>query len=170
VTADGWTAIGTIALAAMTLAAVVTTVVITAQDRRRADERVDAEQKRTEDERRHALEQEQLAEAWTVVCDMSQTIYFVTKAEENTRLLWLTVANVGRFTITRLEARFCLDGSVLAAPEESPSGTSRPCGGAKRLEWSAKRGPWPAFSEGEARASSTRVRSSLSRGSRTRTH
>lgn len=111
-TPDAWTAIGTIALAAMTLAAVVTTIGITVQDRRRVD-----------DERRSAAEQEQLAEAWAVVSDMSQTVYFVTGKEENTRLLWLTVANVGRFTITRLEARFCLDGSVLTVPAESERDT-----------------------------------------------
>jgi hypothetical protein len=115
---DAWTGIGTIALAAMTLAAVVTTIVVTAQDRRRTDERLTAERERANEERRHALEQEQLAEAWAVEVDMRQSRYSPKEGEE-TRRLFLAVANRGRFTITRLEARFCTDGTAVSAPEKS---------------------------------------------------
>ena len=115
---DAWTGIGTIALAVMTLAAVVTTIVVTAQDRRRTDEQLTAERERANEERRHALEQEQLADAWAVDVDMTQSM-FSPKDGEDARRLFLAVANRGRFTITRLEARFCTDGTALSVPEKS---------------------------------------------------
>jgi hypothetical protein len=104
---DAWTGIGTIALAVMTLAAVVTSILLARQDRRRF-----------EDERRHAREQEQLEEAWAVHADMAQTVYHGQNAEP-ARILWATISNRGRFTITRLEARFSMDGRAVIMPEKS---------------------------------------------------
>lgn len=121
--ATDWTAVGTIALAAATLIAVVTTIIITAQERKRADERLGEERGHSatqlEDERRHAREREQLAEAYKVQVVLGEkaagepTDSTYEEPDESVRQLVAIVVNHGAYTITRVEAQFSYDGNSL---------------------------------------------------------
>ncbi len=99
-----WTAIGTLALAGATLAAIITTIIITAQDRRRADRRLAAEQ-------HDAQEREQLAEAYLVQVLQGErdtgppTDPVYEEPSGSVERLGAIVINRGRYTIIGVEAR-----------------------------------------------------------------
>lgn len=115
---DALTAVGTMALALVTLAAVVTTIVITKQDRERAgqqllDERAAAD-RRYREERDHAQEAEQLAQAWAV-----EVLPGHASDRQDTSNLSVMVGNMSTRTVTRVEVQFSPDGKSLVMPKRS---------------------------------------------------
>jgi hypothetical protein len=118
--ASRWTAIGTIALAVLTLAVIIATIVITGQDRRRADKALIAQQEHAEalrrEDREHAQEAEQLAEAWAV--EVIPHVWPESR-DGSTKRLSVSVTNLGSYTITRVAARFSPEGTSLISYESA---------------------------------------------------
>ncbi len=136
-----WTALGTIALAVVTLAAVLTTIVITAGDRRGAaarlaDERAHSDRQiaterefsknQAEEEWHAARDREQLAEAYAVQVVMGEAVVDTDvptneygDPDGSVKRLAALVVNRGKYTITQLEAQFCLSGTQLITPHRT---------------------------------------------------
>jgi hypothetical protein len=122
VSSADWTAVGTIGLAVVTLIAVVTTIIITSQDRERADKQLGGERERSDNDRCHARDREQLAEAYQVEVALGQKAAGEPKEpvyeepDDSVRQLAALVVNHGSYTISGIEARFIINGKDPISP------------------------------------------------------
>lgn len=108
----------------MTVAAILTTIVITRQDRSHADGQLTSE-------RKHAQEQEQLAEAWSVqvlgVGIRGGAHATSSRDDDPAERPVAIVINRGRYTIRGVDGCFSNGSATHAAETASPTPTSRTC-------------------------------------------
>lgn len=119
-----WTAFGTVGAAVMAALAVGAAVAIALVSERRADARVAAERAHSDErlrgerergdarlaeERRVAREREQLGEAYSVQVVTGEAA----TGEPDVTTVAVFIVNRGRYTITQVEAQFCLGGGTM---------------------------------------------------------